>query len=110
MWACRFVVAVLFVFLINNDTVAQEQFAYRITFKDKVGTSSLVFPSDYLSSRALARRSAASIVVDSLDLPVSPSHINAVVAASGGVYHCASKWLNTCVILVSNSELDTSSF
>jgi len=79
------------------------QWAFRITFTDKNGTAALDSPLAFLSQRALDRRAAQGIGIDSLDLPVSQAYIDSVLTLTGGVYHLRSKWLNECVILLSDS-------
>ena len=49
---------------------------YYIEFTDKNNTPySLDNPLEYLSQRAIDRRQAQNIAIDSLDLPVNPSYI-----------------------------------
>lgn len=55
-------------------------YKYRITFTDKADTPySLQHPEQYLSERALQRRSRQGIVVDSTDLPVCESYVRRIV-------------------------------
>src|ERR1043165_7335722 len=80
------------------------QYAYIVRFTDKNNTPySLSSPSAYLSSRALARRTAQSIAIDSADIPVNPAYIDSVLTLTGGVLHGTSRWLNLCVVLLSDS-------
>ena len=81
------------------------QYAYRVQFTDKNGSNfSLQNPEAYLSDRALSRREKYNINTDSLDLPVVQSYIDSVLELSSGILHCKSKWLNQCVILVSDTN------
>lgn len=87
------------------DLQAQTQFAYRISFKDKTGTSGdLTHPETFLSARSLARRTRLAIAVDDQDLPVSARYLDSVLKLSAGTFHCSSKWLNNAVILVIDSS------
>jgi serine protease AprX len=82
------------------------QYAYQVTFTDKNNTPySLSSPSAFLSSQALARRTAQGLPVDSTDIPVNRSYIDSVLHLTGGKLHNTSRWLNHCVILISDSIL-----
>ncbi len=41
--------------------------------------------------------------MDSTDLPVNASYIDSVLTLTGGIFHESSRWLNLCVVLVSDS-------
>lgn len=74
-----------------------------VQFTDKGNSPyTLATPSAYLSSRALARRTAHSIPIDSLDLPVTPAYIAGVDAVPNVVVHSHSKWLNGVVIFTND--------
>ena len=79
------------------------QWAFRVTFTNKNGTLPLTNPLAFLSQRALDRRAAQVIGLDSLDLPVSPAYVDSVLTLTGGVLHLTSKWLNECVVLLTDS-------
>lgn len=68
---------------------------YVIQFKNK-GTNpySISSPSAYLSSKALARRTAYGIAIDSSDLPVTPRYVDSVRLAGSVTILNTSKWLN----------------
>lgn len=93
-----------FLFVSMAGNAFATQWAFRITFANKIGTLDINNPSAFLSQRALDRRSAHGITVDSADLPVSPAYINDVLATTNGVLHVTSRWLNDCVILLSDSS------
>jgi hypothetical protein len=81
------------------------QYAFQITFTDKNNTPySLSTPLAYLSPRAIARRVAQGIAIDSTDLPVNRSYVDSVLLHTGGKLHETSKWLNMCMILLSDSS------
>ena len=81
------------------------QYCFQVTFTDKNNTPySLSSPSSYLSARSLARRTTQGIAVDSTDLPVNRSYVDSVLTLTGGVLHITSRWLNLCVILLSDSS------
>lgn len=82
----------------------QTQFGYRLSFANKAATNfTLQQPLDYLSPRSIARRQKFGIAVDSADLPVCAVYIDSVIGISNGVLHCTSKWLNTCVVLLTDT-------
>jgi hypothetical protein len=99
-----FVSCCVFLFILIAGNAAATQWAFRITFANKNGTSDLNNPSAFLSQRALDRRTAHGIAVDSADLPVSPVYINDVLATTSGVLHVTSRWLNDCVVLLTDSS------
>lgn len=104
---CRSARAILLIatLLAGTDLFA-EQFAYIVRFTDKNNTTySLSSPLSYLSARSVKRRATQGIAIDSTDLPVNRTYVNEVLSLTGGVLHGTSKWLNLCVILVSDSAL-----
>lgn len=98
IWVC--LIAAL---LVSNDTSAV-QYAYQVSFTDKNNTPySLSSPLAYLSPRALARRTAQGITVDSTDIPVNTTYVDSALHLTGGTLHIVSRWLNHCVILLGDS-------
>lgn len=84
---------------------AQEQHGFRVSFTDKDATAhTLANPQTYLSQRAIDRRTAFGIAIDSTDLPVLPQYIDSVLTLTGGKFHLASKWLNYMVVLLDDSS------
>ena len=99
-----FVLCLLLLLLCSNAANAlPPQWAFRVTFSNKNGTLPLNNPLAFLSQRALDRRAAQVISIDSLDLPVSPAYVDSVLTLTGGVLHLTSKWLNECVVLLTDS-------
>lgn len=80
------------------------QYAYQVNFWNKNGTRPFSDSSVFLTSRSLARRSAQGIVLDSTDLPVTKAYVDSVLSLTGGTLHITSKWLNLCVILVTDTS------
>ena len=103
---CRGVVLCLVGLLIfSGVAVAVPQYGFRISFTDKAGsTQSLSNPLGFLSQRAIDRRSAQSIIIDSTDLPVSPAYMDSVLVLTTGKVHITSKWLNYTVLLLDDSS------
>ena len=81
-------------------TESKAQFSrYIIRLKDK-GSSpySISNPSQYLTARALQRRTRYSIAIDSMDLPVTPRYIDSIRLAGAVTILNTSKWLNQVAI------------
>ena len=81
-------------------TESNAQFSrYIIRLKDK-GTNpySIGNPSQYLTARALARRTRYNIPIDSADLPVTPRYIDSIRLAGAVTILNTSKWLNQVAI------------
>lgn len=84
---------------------AQKTYKYRIILTDKVGTEySLSRPQDFLSQRALERRQRQQLPVDSTDLPVSRSYMEALKEVGMNIV-VTSKWNNTAVVEVTDTLL-----
>lgn len=70
-----------------------------IQFTDKnTSTFSVNNPSQYLSARAVARRTKYNITVDSFDLPVVQRYIDSVLSKGAVTLLSRSKWLNQILI------------
>ncbi len=92
----------------------QEVFKYWVQLRDKAGCAyTLDAPEDYLGPRALERRQHQRIAVDSLDLPVSETYLQAFRQA-GFVVQNRSRWLNGVTLFAADSTrvaaLDTMPF
>ena len=80
-------------------------YKYRIGLRDKAETTyTLSNPSAYLSERALERRMKQGLSVDSTDLPVCRSYVDAL-AGKGARPISESKWNNTVVVQVSDTSI-----
>ena len=84
---------------------SQAQFTrYIIRFKDKgANPFSISNPSQYLTQRALDRRTRYNIPIDSSDLPVTPRYIDSVRLAGTVTILNSSKWLNQVAIKTSDA-------
>lgn len=72
---------------------------YIVQFTDKKNSPyRLDQPLQYLSQKAVQRRTRYSIAIDSSDLPVNPSYIQQVVAQGPVNYLSEAKWLNQILI------------
>ncbi len=81
---------------------------YRVEFTDKNNTPfSLSNPGDYLSPRAIQRRTNQGIAIDSTDLPVNQAYINGVLSIGGSLL-TVSKWFNCITIAVADTTIISS--
>ena len=84
---------------------AEKVYKYRVSLKDKVGTTySIDKPEEFLSERAIERRNRQQLLVDETDLPVSQVYIDEL-KATGAKLVTSSKWNNTVVLEVSDTLL-----
>lgn len=78
---------------------------YLIRFKDKLNnTYSISKPSEFLSQRAIARRTKQNIAISEHDLPLTNAYINQVITA-GGVVWLKTKWFNGVVVQCNSATL-----
>lgn len=103
---CLLIVSAICLF--TAETHAQQYPKLVVVFKNKDNSPySLSNPSQYLSQRAIDRRTRYSIALDSTDLPVNPSYIQQVLAQGPVTYLSQSKWLNQVLIYCNNSATIT---
>jgi hypothetical protein len=81
------------VLFVTTQLQAQNRFVAYLTDKGN-SPYSINNPAAFLTQRAIDRRTKQNIAIDSLDLPVNPTYIQAV-AATGATVLNVSKWLNT---------------
>ncbi len=104
-WWRRICVALFLLSFVLVADALPMQWAFRVSFTDKQGSSGDINnPIAFLSQRALDRRNRQSIAVDSTDLPVPKLYIDSVLQLTGGVFHCTSRWMNDCVVLLTDSS------
>lgn len=78
---------------------------YVVFLKDKNNSPySLANPGDFLSQRAIERRSRFNIPFDEKDLPVSPFYITQIIA-TGAVVLYPLKWINAVAIYAANESI-----
>lgn len=86
------------VFLMAGFT-AQAQDRYAVYFKFKPQSAlSLTKPQEFLTPKAIDRRTREGIQADSLDLPVSAKYMEQIVPISKYVLY-TSKWMNAAVLV-----------
>lgn len=80
------------------------QDTYFISFKDKGDISQLITqPEQYLSPKAIERRTKYNIAIDAHDVPVKTEYVNAVKLNGGSVKY-QSKWGNGVIAVIENSD------
>jgi serine protease AprX len=100
-------VCCLVLYVILSLPVAYSQNRYIFFFKDKNNSPySLSNPQQYLSAKAIARRAAFNIAIDSSDLPVNPTYIQGV-SATGATILNTTKWFNGVIIETSSPSVLT---
>ena len=94
----------LFILLaLSLQTMAQDR--YIIFLKNKANTPySINNPQAYLSIKAIARRTAMGIAIDSSDLPVNPSYVIAI-ANTGAKILNTSRWFNTITVQADTQQV-----
>lgn len=80
---------------------------YMIFFEDKAGTEySLENPENFLSEKALERRSRQNISISTSDLPVSSVYLNALSDMEGVDVFFTTKWMNGVLVETEEKFLD----
>ncbi len=87
-------------FLLFFSISAQAQLTrYIVRLKDKaLNTYSIANPSQFLSQRAIDRRTRYNIAIDSTDLPVTARYVDSIRLAGAVTILNTSKWLNQVAI------------
>ena len=90
----------LSVFFLLFFGVANAQYTRLIIQLKEKGnnTFSLANPSQFLSAKAILRRTKYNIPMDSTDLPVTQSYVDAIKQVSNVIVLNTSKWLNRVLI------------
>ncbi|WP_305005198.1 S8 family serine peptidase [Hymenobacter aranciens] len=77
-----------------------------VYFRDKANSPYAVSrPQEFLSARALARRSRQNIAVVARDLPVNPSYVAQVRGVAGVRLLYTSRWFNSAVVSCDSTAL-----
>lgn len=94
----KFLVLIILTSLLFTDASAQPS-RHVVYLKNKGATSfTLANPSQYLSARAIARRTAYGIAIDSTDLPVPSSYLQQIGSIPGVTILNTSRWMNAVAI------------
>ena len=83
-----------------NNLLAQDRYVVHFTNKNN-SPYSVNNPQQFLSQRAIDRRTKQGILIDQSDFPVNPSYLNGV-AATGAIILNTSRWLNTATVQITN--------
>jgi serine protease AprX len=84
---------------------AQSNPRYLILFKDKANSPySTSRPAEFLSERAVARRSNQNIAITENDFPVNPAYITAILQTGASVIY-SSRWFNGSLVEASAAQL-----
>jgi len=96
---------IVFLLIATAGIRAQVSYYFYVQFTDKNNSQySLSKPLEFLSERAVARRTSFGLSCDSTDLPVNPSYIKQIKDLSIPV-HCQSKWMNGATVLLPDSGM-----
>ena len=88
----------VFLFLFISWVTQAQTNRYFVFFKDKTGTPySISDPSQFLSSKSIARREKQGIATTEEDLPVNPTYV-AQVKATGAKTFFTSRWWNGVLV------------
>ncbi|MEG2127176.1 MAG: S8 family serine peptidase [Bacteroides sp.] len=99
----RKILLLAFVLVAIGTSAKQDTLKYRICLTDKAETTySLNRPEDFLSLKALARRSKQGLEIDSTDLPVCRNYIDAI-QRKGVTVVAKGKWENFVTVSCSDS-------
>ncbi len=80
---------------------------YVVFFADKIGNSySIDRPEEFLSSRALQRRSNQNIDISTNDLPVSEVYLNALSGLGEVDVYFTTKWMNAVLVEMDETKVD----
>lgn len=91
--------------IISVSNLFSQYSKYVVRFTDKNNSPySLSNPSQYLSPKAIERRTKYNISIDSTDLPVNPSYIEAVLNTGAVTLLNRSKWLNAITIQTTDAN------
>lgn len=99
--------------LIANDSIGQSQVnRYFIYFTDKAGESypySISSPEEFLTQRAIDRRTKQNISITESDLPVDPDYVQGLSDTGIDVFF-TSRWLNGALVNADTTLLDDVKF
>ena len=95
---------VLFLFIFSGVLSAQDK-KYIVYFKNKNNTPfSISDPSQYLSAKAIERRTKQNIAITGTDLPVTPDYLDSLTAKGAQVLYSL-KWLNAAAVVADSLEM-----
>ncbi len=87
-----------------GSVIAQDRYAVYFKFKPQT-TFTLNKPQEFLTQKAIDRRTREKIQADSTDLPVSKKYVDAIKAKANYLLY-ESKWLNAAVLVTTKVKAD----
>jgi len=91
-------------FLLIGSVASAQYTRYIIQFTGKNNSPySLQRPTEFLSAKALQRRTRQNISLDSTDLPINPAYLDSIRNAGAVTLLTASKWLNQVAVQTTDS-------
>ena len=100
-------VGLLFFLILSGGIARAQNFNYFVSFTDKNGSPySVDQPEEFLSERAITRRSNQQIEVVIEDLPVNPAYIAGVEAIGSVSVRETVKWLNGVLIQAISADAE----
>ncbi len=98
----------ILVSMLATSTLDAQFTRYIVKLKNKGGSPySFSSPLNYLSQRAIDRRTRYGISIDSTDLPVTPAYITQIANVPNVTVLNASRWLNSVSILTTDANAIT---
>src|ERR1700758_1354466 len=92
----------LLLFVFFSSIVSSQNTRYWVAFKDKSGSPyNISTPSQFLSARAINRRTLHSYPVTLEDIPVNQNYIDSV-KATGAALISRSRWYNGIIVWITN--------
>ena len=100
----QFLLGMIFFFVVGS-LQSQETYMYRLHLKDKGNPPfSITNPNDFLSTKSIERRVRQGLPVDSVDLPIDPTYMEAITN-TGATIRTYSKWVKTVVVHLTDMEI-----
>ncbi|RAI94098.1 S8 family serine peptidase [Algoriphagus yeomjeoni] len=99
----KLLVFILLGMAFSGTLAAQDRYAVFYKYKPQESLS-LDRPSEFLSQKALSRRSKEGVAPDSLDLPVSQKYVDAVFDKANYILY-SSKWFNATLLVTDASNV-----
>lgn len=103
MGRIKFLAIILLGVAFSGSLAAQDRYAVFYKYKPQQ-ILSLDKPSEFLSQKALDRRSKEGVTPDSLDLPVSQKYVDEVYQKSNYILY-SSKWFNATLLVTDASNV-----
>jgi hypothetical protein len=104
MAGIKFCIAFSMGLLLGFSSKAQDRYAVYFKYKPQEGLS-LSQPQEFLTQKAIERRTREGIQADSLDLPVAAKYLDEVAALSEYVLY-SSKWMNAAILVTDQHRAD----